>query len=96
MAVKQPYNNKMELIATQKIDPSPFQKRKYFDEEKLKELAASIEREGLIEPIITRPKGKRYPLISAFIILPVELLKSPLLIRFPMYLSWCLMLSSAK
>jgi hypothetical protein len=46
MAVKQPYSNKIELIATQKIDPSPFQKRKYFDEEKLKELAASIEREG--------------------------------------------------
>jgi len=64
MAVKQPYNNKMELIATQKIDTSPFQKRKYFDEEKLKELAASIEREGLIEPIITRPKGKRYELIA--------------------------------
>jgi len=27
-------------------------------------LAASIEREGLIEPIVTRPKGKRYELIA--------------------------------
>jgi ParB-like chromosome segregation protein Spo0J len=44
MKKKQPYIiNTLEYILTQKIDPSPFQKRKYFDEKKLKELAASIE-----------------------------------------------------
>ena len=39
------------------IDPPPYQHRKYFDEDKLKELAASIKREGLIEPIVVRPNG---------------------------------------
>jgi len=55
---------KLENISLQQIDPSPYQKRKYFDEEKLKELATSIETDGLIEPVITRPKGKRYELIA--------------------------------
>ncbi len=37
------------LIDIKKIDPSPFQVRKYFYVDALKELAASIQREGLIE-----------------------------------------------
>ena len=58
------YHNKFELIAIKRIDPSPFQKRKYFDKAKLKELASSIEKDGLIEPVIIRPKGKRFELIA--------------------------------
>ena len=58
------FNKKIEYIPTNKIDPSPFQKRKYFDEIKLKDLAASVENDGLIEPIIVRPKNKRYELIA--------------------------------
>ena len=50
-------------IDIQNIDPSPYQRRKYFDEDKLKELAASIMREGLIEPIVVRLNGGRYQLI---------------------------------
>jgi len=47
------------------IDPSPFQVRKYSDEDKAKELAASIKREGLIEPIVVRRlKGGRYEIIA--------------------------------
>ena len=46
------------------IDPSPYQVRKYFDEDKQKELAESIKREGLIEPIVVRRKGRRYELIA--------------------------------
>ena len=33
-------------IGLRDIDPSPFQHRKIFDSDKLKELAASIQREG--------------------------------------------------
>ncbi len=51
-------------IDLQDIDPSPYQRRMYFDEDKLKELAASIQREGLIEPIVVRPIRKRYELIA--------------------------------
>jgi len=52
------------VIDLRKIDPSPYQHRRHFDEDKLKELAASIQSEGLIEPIILRPKRDRYQLIA--------------------------------
>ncbi len=52
------------MILLQHISPSPFQHRKYFDEDKLKELAASIQREGLIQPIIVRPNRGGYELIA--------------------------------
>jgi len=46
------------------IDPSPFQHRKIFDSDKLKELAASVQRDGLIAPILVRPIGNRFELIA--------------------------------
>ena len=52
------------FIDVRKINPSPYQHRRYFDEEKLKELAASIQRDGLIEPIIVRSIDKSYQLIA--------------------------------
>ncbi len=52
------------LIDVKKIDPSPFQVRKFFDVDELKELAESIKREGLIEPIVVRRKGGRYEIIA--------------------------------
>ena len=53
------------MIDITKIDPSPYQHRKYFDEESLRELGASILRDGLIEPIIVRPqKNGRFQLIA--------------------------------
>jgi len=56
--------NQTEHIAVNHISPSPYQHRKYFNEEKLRELAASIQREGLIQPIIVRPRNGRYELIA--------------------------------
>jgi len=52
------------VIDLKKIDPSPYQHCRHFDGNKLRELAASIQREGLIEPIIVRPIDKRYQLIA--------------------------------
>jgi ParB family chromosome partitioning protein len=53
------------MIDIKKIDPSPYQHRKYFDEERLKELGASILQDGLIEPIVVMPqKNNRYQLIA--------------------------------
>ena len=52
------------VIDIKKVDASPYQLRKHFNEDKLKELAASILREGLIEPIVVRPKKDRYELIA--------------------------------
>ena len=64
MLEESPDRGQMTIIELQAIDPSPYQLRKYFDEDKLKELAASILREGLIEPIVVRPKKDRYELIA--------------------------------
>ncbi len=46
------------------IVPSPHQRRKIFNVGKLKELASSVQREGLIAPILVRRIGKRYELIA--------------------------------
>ena len=50
------YDFSFAMIDIKKIDPSPYQHRKYFDEERLKELGASILQDGLIEPIVVMPK----------------------------------------
>ena len=54
----------LKAIDINKIDPSPFQVRKYFNQVKQKELGESIQREGLIEPIVVRLKGRRYEIIA--------------------------------
>lgn len=46
------------------IKPNASQPRKNFDEEKLEELAASIERHGLIQPIVLRRLGKGYEIVA--------------------------------
>jgi hypothetical protein len=54
-----------DLIDVHAIDPSPFQRRRFFDEEALRELGASIARDGLVEPIIVRPaENGRFQLIA--------------------------------
>ena len=46
------------------IDNNTDQPRKYFNEEKLKELATSIEQHGVIQPIIVKKEGERYKIIA--------------------------------
>ncbi|MBT4201324.1 ParB N-terminal domain-containing protein, partial [Desulfobacula sp.] len=46
------YPFSFSMIDIKKIDPSPYQHRKYFDEDRLRELGVSIVKDGLIEPII--------------------------------------------
>jgi ParB family chromosome partitioning protein len=49
----------------EKIAPNPDQPRKYFDEESLKELAASIESRGLLQPILVRVgEGDTYIVVA--------------------------------
>jgi len=57
-------SQKTQHIPIQNIDPSPFQKRQYFDEEKIRLLAKSIQKDNLIQPIIVRPKNTRFELIA--------------------------------
>lgn len=46
------------------IDTNSQQPRKEFDEEKLNELAASIKRHGIVQPIIVRKNGGRFIIIA--------------------------------
>lgn len=46
------------------IEPNPDQPRKKFDEDKLNELAESIEKHGIIEPIVVQKLGERYQIIA--------------------------------
>ena len=46
------------------IRPNPYQPRKSFDKEKLKELSESIKEHGIIQPLIVRKKGMDYELVA--------------------------------
>lgn len=48
----------IENIELKNIKPSGFNPRKTFSEESLNELAASIKEQGILQPIVVRPKGK--------------------------------------
>jgi len=51
-------------IEVSSISPNPFQPRKYFDEEALRELSESIKEHGLLQPIVVIEKGDGYMLIA--------------------------------
>jgi len=58
-------------LAIEKIGPGPFQPRRTIKEERLKELALSIEGQGIIQPIVVRERavvdsqtGVRYEIIA--------------------------------
>ncbi|KPL07657.1 hypothetical protein AMJ86_03590 [bacterium SM23_57] len=51
-----------EIEITQ-IQPNPFQPRKDFPSEALRELMESIKKDGMLQPIVVRPKGKGYQLV---------------------------------
>jgi len=46
------------------VDPNPYQPRKYFDQEKIAELASSISRHGLLQPVVLVEHGDRYILVA--------------------------------
>ena len=52
------------LISINEISLSKFQARKKFDQEKLRELSESIEKNGLIQPIIIRKGKKNFELVA--------------------------------
>jgi ParB/RepB/Spo0J family partition protein len=52
-----------KLIPRGDIDPSKTNPRKHFDEDYLQQLAASIREKGIVEPLVVRPKGKRFELV---------------------------------
>lgn len=51
-------------IPIPEIDPNPFQPRREFPPEAIAELAGSIAENGLLHPIVVRPAGSRWQLVS--------------------------------
>jgi ParB family chromosome partitioning protein len=51
-------------VPLSRIRPCPFQPRKEFDQESLRELADSIKEQGIVQPLIVRPQGDTYELIA--------------------------------
>jgi len=51
-------------IHVELIDRNPFQPRKDFHPESLKELAESIQQHGVLQPLLVRPCGAQYQLIA--------------------------------
>ena len=46
------------------LEPCPFQPRKDFSDESLRELADSIREQGIVQPLIARPRGDKFELIA--------------------------------
>ncbi len=55
---------RVEELLVESITPNPFQPRKHFDEEALKELSESVKKHGLLQPIVVIEKENGYLLIA--------------------------------
>jgi len=51
-------------VPVKAVDPNPYQPRKDFDPERLKELGESIRRHGLLQPVVVIPHGDRWILVA--------------------------------
>ena len=56
--------NEVLEIDVKNIEPNPYQPRKIFNDEKIKELSSSIEKNGLIQPIIVTRNAGSYLLVA--------------------------------
>jgi ParB family chromosome partitioning protein len=59
-----PRAERVERVALNRIRPCPFQPRKDFPEEALRELADSIREQGVVQPLIVRARGDGFELIA--------------------------------
>jgi ParB family chromosome partitioning protein len=50
-------------LAVDRIDPNPDQPRRHFDAEALGTLVASVERHGVLQPVVVRRAGDRFELV---------------------------------
>lgn len=60
----EPNVNKILEVDVNDIDPNADQPRKYFDDEKLDELAQSIKTYGIVQPIIVQQSNGRYIIVA--------------------------------
>ena len=51
-------------LALKLLEPNPKQPRGHFDEVALEDLTASIREKGVLQPLLVRPRGKRYEIVA--------------------------------
>lgn len=54
----------IRMLPVSSVSPHPGQPRRYFDESALNDLAASISKRGVIQPIVVRPHGRDYQIVA--------------------------------
>ena len=54
----------VQRVALSRVHPSPLQPRKVFPAETLRELADSIREQGILQPLLVRPRGDTFELIA--------------------------------
>ncbi|MEG0070772.1 MAG: ParB/RepB/Spo0J family partition protein [Raoultibacter sp.] len=64
VTIKRVLDRKPDEVPLESIKPNPDQPRTNFNKEELEELAASIEKEGLLQPILVRAVGNQYQIIA--------------------------------
>lgn len=57
-------NNSLRQIGIESITPNPYQARTVWNEQELDELTESVKANGIIQPVVVRPRGKGYELIA--------------------------------
>jgi ParB family chromosome partitioning protein len=57
-------DKRYRLIALERIAPNPLQPRREFDEDSLRELAASVKRNGLMQPLLVRQDGSTFTILA--------------------------------
>ena len=57
-------NKQALIVGIDQVEPNPDQPRTHFDEEALSELAESIQKNGLLQPILVRKVGDAYQIIA--------------------------------
>lgn len=56
-------DDSVQFIALELIRPNPYQPRKTFEEERLNDLASSIQQHGILQPIVLRPTVQGYYIV---------------------------------
>ena len=56
--------DEIHRVPLSRVHPCPFQPRKNFEPEALKELADSIREQGIVQPLIVRESGGKFELIA--------------------------------
>ncbi|MDE7056167.1 MAG: nucleoid occlusion protein [Lactobacillus sp.] len=59
-----PKNKQIQDLALDKIEPNQYQPRHQFSEESINELAQTLDKEGLLQPIVVRESDNGYEIIA--------------------------------